>query len=219
MAGHIARNCVTRPVADGGATQSRGAGQYNSLDKSRGNVKVRRCATDGGVSTDVSVRAEVNRAEIPVDTVRASRWAMAETVASARATVTSYGQQVNAGASAGVVLVCTDVREKESMGHRDVMDERAITNACASTATSEASQCVSELAPLNYVDAKINGVQRTISALDDGGTEIAVLRSDILDLCGADYVSVGSTRLRGIVGYPVDANLVKLQVQLDTDEG
>jgi len=59
VAGHIARNCVTRPVADGGATQSRDAGgQYNSLDKSRRNVKVRRCATDGGVSTDVGARAE-----------------------------------------------------------------------------------------------------------------------------------------------------------------
>jgi len=106
------------------------------------------------------------------------------------------------------------------MEHRDVIDERAITNDCASTATSEASQlCVSELAPLNYVDVKINRLQRIISALDDGGTEIAVLRSGILDLCGVDYVSVGSTRLRGIVGSPVDANLVKLQVQQDTDEG
>ena len=73
-----ARNCVTRSGADGGAIQSRGAGQYNSLDKSRGNVKVRRCATES-VSTDVGMRAEVKRAEASVDTVRASRCATTET--------------------------------------------------------------------------------------------------------------------------------------------
>jgi len=57
-------------------------------------------------------------------------------------------------------------------------------------------------------------VQRIISALDDGGTEIAVLRSDILDLglYGVDYVSVGSTRLRGIVGSPVDSNYLNFRL-------
>ena len=40
----------------------------------------------------------------------------------------------------------------------------------------------------------------------------AVSRPDILDSCNFDYVSVGSIRLRGIVGSPVDANLIKLQI-------
>ena len=52
VAGHIARNCSSRPGPDSGAKQSRGAGQYHSLDKSRGNMKVRRCAIEG-VSTGV----------------------------------------------------------------------------------------------------------------------------------------------------------------------
>jgi hypothetical protein len=58
-------------------------------------------------------------------------------------------------------------------------------------------------------------MQCTIAALNDGGREIAVLRSDILDSCNFDYVSVGSIRSRGIVGSPVDASLIKLQIQLD----
>jgi hypothetical protein len=98
------------------------------------------------------------------------------------------------------------------------MDEIPVGTVHANTVASEANQvCVSELSPLNYVDVKIRGVPRTIAALDDGGSEIAVLKSDVLDSCDVDYVSVGSVRLRGIVGSPVEANLIKLQVQLDTD--
>ena len=65
--------------------------------------------------------------------------------------------------------------------------------------------CVSysELAPLNYIDVKINGVQRTISALDDDGTEITVLRSDLLNKSDVDYVPIGTISLRGVLFLPV----------------
>ena len=70
----------------------------------------------------------------------------------------------------------------------------------------------SELAPLNYVDVKIKGVNRNILALDDGGTEIAVLTANVLNNSDGDYPIVGTVRLRGIVGLPVGANLINLQV-------
>jgi len=48
----------------------------------------------------------------------------AVTEANVCATVTSYGLQLNPSASAGVLLVRTVVREKESMAYRDVIDFR-----------------------------------------------------------------------------------------------
>jgi len=51
-----------------------------------------------------------------------------------------------------------------------------------------------------------------ISALADSGSEINVARSDVLS--GVALISVGVVQLRGILGAPVPAKLVRLHVQL-----
>ena len=51
-----------------------------------------------------------------------------------------------------------------------------------------------------------------ISALADSGSEINVARSDVLS--GVDLTFVGAVQLRGILGAPATAKLVRLHVQL-----
>ena len=65
---------------------------------------------------------------------------------------------------------------------------------------------VSEFAMLKYIDVKICDIDNTVSALIDGGSEICVARTDVLSQLESQ--TVGKLRLRGIVGSPVDADLV-----------
>ena len=51
-----------------------------------------------------------------------------------------------------------------------------------------------------------------MSALCDSGAEVSVIRADILSQL--DIPRVGHVKLRGIVGSPVSADLVKLDVAL-----
>jgi len=70
-----------------------------------------------------------------------------------------------------------------------------------------------ELAQLKFVDIKVAGLPPVIiSALVDSGSEINVARSDVLS--GVALTSVGVVQLRGILGAPVTAKLVRLHVQL-----
>jgi len=70
-----------------------------------------------------------------------------------------------------------------------------------------------ELAKLKFVDIKVAGLPGVIiSALADSGSEINVARSDVLS--GVALTSVGVVQLRGILGAPVTAKLVRLHVQL-----
>jgi len=70
-----------------------------------------------------------------------------------------------------------------------------------------------ELAELKFVNIKVAGLPRVIiSALADSGSEINVARRDVLS--GVALTSVGIVQLRGILGAPVTAKLVRLHVQL-----
>ena len=74
---------------------------------------------------------------------------------------------------------------------------------------------INDLSPLHYVDVKVEGIDHKMSALEDGGTEIAVIKASCLP--AAHYDVVGTVKLRGIVGVPVTANVVKLRVSLADD--
>ena len=70
-----------------------------------------------------------------------------------------------------------------------------------------------DLAKLNYVDVNIMGRDDcVVSALADSGSEINVAKRDILS--GLDLIPFGSVQLRGILGAPVEAELVHLKVRL-----
>ena len=53
---------------------------------------------------------------------------------------------------------------------------------------------------------------KVVSGMNDGGAEISVIRTDMLDKL--DVPHIGRVKLRGIVGSPVEADLVKLNVAL-----
>jgi len=74
---------------------------------------------------------------------------------------------------------------------------------------------------LNYVQigvsSSVDGNLVSVNCLEDSGTEIAVLKSSVIDL--SDVQSIGSVKIRGIVGQPVDCTLVRLYVRLlDSDK-
>jgi hypothetical protein len=78
-----------------------------------------------------------------------------------------------------------------------------------------------EFAKLHYVEVIINSKPgnnfKLISALDDSGAEIAVAKTETI--AGFDNVEhVGQIKLRGIVGEPVTAELVRLYVRLANND-
>jgi len=77
-----------------------------------------------------------------------------------------------------------------------------------------------DYAKLQYVDVNITHCDKSgmkvLSALNDSGAQISVIRSDVLGSLHVPYV--GKVKLRGIVGSAVSANLVKLDVALSNSE-
>lgn len=77
-----------------------------------------------------------------------------------------------------------------------------------------------EYAKLQYIDVKIadqnNSNVKVVSGLSDSGAEISVLRADVLGQLEVPHV--GKLKLRGIVGSPVSADLVKLKIALSVPE-
>jgi len=72
-----------------------------------------------------------------------------------------------------------------------------------------------DFASLQFVDVCIdepNVSIECIKALEDSGTELCVIKSAIVE--AANLPQVGCVRIRGIVGDPVDAKLVKLHISL-----
>lgn len=75
-----------------------------------------------------------------------------------------------------------------------------------------------DFAKLHYMNVRVAGEPgkcfQVVSALDDGGAEVAVAKPSTIMHC--DYVErIGSITLRGIIGAPVKAELVRLYISLD----
>ena len=73
---------------------------------------------------------------------------------------------------------------------------------------------------LQYIDVKVtdcvNSDVKVVSALSDSGAQISVIRSDVLGKLDVPYI--GKVKLRGIVGSPVTADLIKINVALSNDD-
>jgi hypothetical protein len=73
-----------------------------------------------------------------------------------------------------------------------------------------------ELAPLNFVRIRIKGTDTpSVASLVDSGSELNVIRSDLVSELPLE--SIGEVSLKGVVGKPVNASLVRLCVRLDDD--
>jgi hypothetical protein len=89
------------------------------------------------------------------------------------------------------------------------------------TAHSGASKCNDQppklkLAHLEYVDVTVNRIPQTMSALVDGGCQLNIINAAIIE--PLTLISIGSISIRGIVGQPIQADLVKLRIQLDSKQ-
>jgi hypothetical protein len=82
---------------------------------------------------------------------------------------------------------------------------------------SEGGQAAAKvkLAQLEYVDITVKGFPQTVTALVDSGSQLNVIDASIIEPMG--LVPIGTVLIRGIVGQPVRANLVKLQMQLQNE--
>jgi len=79
-------------------------------------------------------------------------------------------------------------------------------------------QCYRGFVSLRYVDVVVDelntdGSVRRIRALEDSGTELTIIKSSIFG--SVVLPKIGRVHLRGIVGKPVEADLVKLHISLD----
>ena len=72
-----------------------------------------------------------------------------------------------------------------------------------------------EFAELHRIDVFIKGVERGVKCLEDSGAQIGIVRSDVLS--DVAVKRVGTVKLRGIFGSPVEADLVQLHVKLSCD--
>jgi len=84
-----------------------------------------------------------------------------------------------------------------------------------STVTLPSTEC--EVAKLNYIDVGISGhcqgVFTHVSALEDGGAEIAVAKASVIAQL-ADVETLGTIRIRGVIGGSVECMLVRIVVCL-----
>jgi len=68
-----------------------------------------------------------------------------------------------------------------------------------------------EFAELHRIEIFIQGVECSVKCLEDSGAQIGIIRSDVLSNVNVKHV--GTVKLRGIFGSPVDADLIQLHVK------
>jgi len=73
-----------------------------------------------------------------------------------------------------------------------------------------------KLVRLNYVNVTVEGIPHSVSALIDGGSQLNVIDASLIKPFG--LTPAGNILIRGIVGQPVQAELVKLKIQLSASE-
>ena len=70
-----------------------------------------------------------------------------------------------------------------------------------------------QLAQLNYVEIKLP--LGTVSGIIDSGSELNVIRQDIIH--GLDFDPIGEVEFRGIIGEPVRAPIIRIPVRLNDE--
>ena len=73
------------------------------------------------------------------------------------------------------------------------------------------------LSKLEYMPVNVNGVDESLHALKDSGAEIGIIQPRLIQHLNLPFV--GQITIRGIVGKPVDADLVMLEVKPCPDPG
>ena len=68
------------------------------------------------------------------------------------------------------------------------------------------------LAKLKYVPITITGIADTYNALIDGGSQINLVRSDVLQQVSQPITAAGRIKIKGVVGPPVETDLVMLEL-------
>jgi len=79
------------------------------------------------------------------------------------------------------------------------------------------SHCVNEslqFAMLNYIDVDVNGLQLPVNALIDGGSQVCVVNSKLIE--SRDLICVGNVLITGITGSPINYSLYTSHIALTT---
>jgi len=68
-----------------------------------------------------------------------------------------------------------------------------------------------EFAELHRIDVFIQGVECSVKCLEDSGAQIRIIKSDVISNVNVKHV--GTVKLHGIFGSPVDDDLIQLRVK------
>lgn len=112
--------------------------------------------------------------------------------------------------------ICVDSTTSDTAQiHELVVDK---PNKCVNTFTAIAKTVENDFSTLQYIDVCLSDSisKCTVSALVDSGAEISLVNSAIVKDWNVD--KVGSINLRGIVGNPIEADVIRVYIKLGYDD-
>jgi len=126
-------------------------------------------------------------------------------------------KQVNSSDTVGIQTPASIVVNECIAVHSQVHDldfKGNITTDIDNVANVLHCESYRDFASLQFIDVCIEEINSVhcIKALEDSGAELCVIKQDIVK--AYNLPTVGSVQIRGIVGAPVDAQLVKLHVSV-----
>jgi len=71
-----------------------------------------------------------------------------------------------------------------------------------------------EMADLSYLAISIDGIAQPVKGLHDSGAQISVIRPDLIKDILPHLPREGTVKLKGLIGDPIDADLISLSVKL-----
>jgi len=71
-----------------------------------------------------------------------------------------------------------------------------------------------EMADLSYLNVSIDGIANPVKGLHDSGAQISVIHPDLIKDILPHLPREGTVKLKGLIGDPIDADLIFLSIKL-----
>jgi hypothetical protein len=123
-----------------------------------------------------------------------------------------YDEFIDAMCGRDVTVDILQSYAKESVNISEISAKLFNVDECTEQHNVNQETVDVEFAQLHYLDVNIAGVSHVVKSLEDSGAQLCVVRSDIIK--GLDVERVGTVKLRGIFGAPVQADLIRMQLKL-----
>ena len=121
------------------------------------------------------------------------------------------------------VDACVQASSTDNQSNRSEEGANASTSgeACTTVSLTRSDDVINDFSKLQYINVRVtddpNSTYKVMSALCDSGAEICVIKADRVR--GFNLSQVMNIKLRGIVGSPVSAEVVKLFISCNEGNG